>query len=371
MSLNKTQTVFFELLRAGLWEKEAQLSTIKDVDYCAIMQMAKEQTVVGLISAGLLHVTDIKVPKEYVLKFVGVALQLEQRNKAMNNYINCLISGLRKEGIYSLLIKGQGIAQCYERPLWRVSGDIDLLLTADNYDKAKKLLVPLATNVDKEYSYLKHIGMTINEWYVELHGTFLSRLSRHIDKEIEEIQDEIFKLGEVRAWRNGGADVFLPSADNDVLILFTHILRHYFFEGIGLRQICDWCRLLWTYRSKLEVSLIEKRLRNMGLMSEWRTFAAYAVEYLGMPAEAMPLYSNEARWSKKADRINSFVLSVGNFGHKQRRNSDNQPYLERKFISFWRRLIDMLRHFTVFPKDSIVFFVGVLRSGLFAALRGE
>ena len=265
----------------------------------------------------------------------------------------------------------------------RLSGDIDLLLNADNYEKAKELLKPLATLVDKEYTYLKHLGMAILEtfgtndqgradgWVVELHGTFLSRLSRRIDNEIEKIQDSVFKNNEVRIWKNGDADVYLPSADNDVFFLFTHILRHYFFEGIGLRQICDWCRLLWTYRSDIDVALIEKRLEKMGLMTEWKTFAAYAVEYLGMPVDAMPLYSKEARWSKKASKVNAFVLSVGNFGHNQRRNFEGQPYLVRKFVSFWGRLSDMLRHFTVFPKDSIVFFGGVLRSGLHAAVRGE
>ena len=109
----------------------------------------------------------------------------------------------------------------------------------------------------------------------------------------------------------------------------------------------------------------------MGLVTEWKAFAAYAVEYLGMPVDAMPLYSKEARWCKKASKINAFVLSVGNFGHKQRRNFEGQPYLVRKFNSFWGRLSDMLRHFSLFPKDSIVFFGGVLRSGLHAAIRGE
>jgi hypothetical protein len=109
----------------------------------------------------------------------------------------------------------------------------------------------------------------------------------------------------------------------------------------------------------------------MGIMSEWKAFAAYAVEYLGMPAEAMPLLGEEARCSRKAVRINAFVLEVGNFGHKLRRDFSGMSYLKRKFVSFWGRLSDMLRHFRIFPLDSIRFFGGVLRSGLHAAVRGE
>ena len=163
MNLDNNQLAFFELLRAGLWEKEARLSMFGAIDFMVVYQIAEEQSVVGLVAAGLEHVTDVKVPKEDVLQFVGSTLQLEQRNKTMNEFVGKLTEKLRKESIYALLVKGQGIAQCYERPLWRACGDVDLLLNADDYAKAKKLLIPLATDVEQEYSHFKHQGMITNE----------------------------------------------------------------------------------------------------------------------------------------------------------------------------------------------------------------
>lgn len=382
-SLNNNQQAFFELLRAGLWNEEARLSKFGAINLKEICRIAEEQSVVGLVAAGLEHVTDVKLPKEEVLLVVGQTLQLEQRNKAMNAFVAKLIGRLKDAGINALLVKGQGIAQCYEKPLWRACGDVDLLLNADDYEKAKKLLMPLATDVETEYTHFKHVGMTIpdtfgtsdkgraNGWVVELHGTLHSRLSKRMDRQIDAVQEDTFKFGNVRTWDNGGETVFLPAVDNDVIFVFTHILHHFFFEGIGLRQICDWCRLLWTYKSSLNHGLLESRVRKMGLMSEWKAFAAYAIEYLGMPEEAMPLLGVEAKWSRKAARINAFVLEVGNFGHKQRRDFSGMSYLNRKFVSFWGRLSDMLRHFRIFPLDSIRFFGGVLRSGLHAAVRGE
>lgn len=371
MTLNNNQLAFFELLRAGLWETDALLSMFGDIDLMEIYRIAEEQSVVGLIAAGLEHVTDVKLPKEDILQFVGQALQLEQRNLAMNAFIAKLIEQLRSAEVNALLVKGQGIAQCYERPLWRASGDVDLLLTSDEYEKAKKILIPLAADVEQEYSHFKHQGMIIGGWDVELHGTLHSRLSRRLDKQIDAVQEDTLKFGNVRTWRCGDTDVFLPSPNNDVIFVFTHILRHFFFEGIGLRQICDWCRLLWTYRDEMDVKGLEFRLDAMGVVSEWKAFAMYAVEYLGMPVEAMPLYTEEAKWLLKAARINDFVLEVGNFGHKQRRDYSGMSYLWRKFVSFWGRLSDMLRHFAIFPKDSIVFLGGVMRSGFHAVVRGE
>ena len=375
MRLDNNQRAFFELLRAGLWEKETRLSQYQDIDYSAIMQMAEEQSVMGLITAGLEKVSDVKVPKDVVLQFIGSTLQIEQQNKAMNEFVAWLIEDLRKQDVYAILVKGQGIAQCYIRPLWRSSGDVDLLLSDSNYEEAKKVLIPLATDVETEYSYFKHQGMTIDGFVVELHGTQHSRLSRRVDNMIDAVQKDVFYGGNVRSWQNGGTQVFLPAPNEDVIFVFTHILHHFFFEGIGLRQICDWCRLLWIYRSEIDVKLLEKRLCTAGLMSEWKAFAAFAIKYLGMPVEAMPLFdendNNNEKLKRKAGKILKFVLEVGNFGHKQRRDYSGQPYLLRKIKSSFGRLNDMLRHFSLFPKDSIVFFGGVLRSGLHAAVRGE
>jgi len=390
--LDSNTQAFFELVQAGLWEKEVRLAQYGDIDFSEVLRLATEQSVVGHVAAGLEHVSDMKVPQEWALQFVGQTLQIEQRNKAMNAFVAELIERLRKADIYAILVKGQGIAQCYERPLWRSSGDVDLLLSEENYKKAKELLVPLATDVETEYTHFKHLGMTIDGWVVELHGTLHSRLSARVDRVVDDVQRDVFYGGKVRSTEfkssnSSRVQVFLPAPDEDVIFVFTHILHHFFFEGIGLRQICDWCRLLYTYKGSLNVPLLESRLRKAGLMSEWKAFAAFAVAYLGMPVEATPLFDADVDLKvnkKKADKICEFVLEVGNFGHNRELRAKNaelrakgcramrhEGYFWRKFKSFWGRLSDMLRHFWIFPLDSIRFFGGVLRSGLHAAVRGE
>ena len=378
MSRDIIQQQFLELVRTGLFpDHNARLLPHgNSVDWDMLYRLAEEQSVMGLVAAGIENLpASERPPKEVVLQFIGSTFQIEQRNKAMNAFVAKLMEQLRSEDIYAILVKGQGIAQCYEKPLWRSSGDIDLLLSDSSYGRAKEVLLPLATDVETEYTHFKHQGMTVDGWVVELHGTLHSRLSKRVDRMIDEVQKDMFYGGNVRSWDNSGTQVFLPSPDNDVIFVFTHILHHFFFEGIGLRQICDWCRLLWTYKDSLNHKLLESRIRKMDLMSEWKAFAAFAVKWLGMPVEAMPLFEDNdihnANLNKKADKICKFVLEVGNFGHKQRRDYSGMSYLRRKFVSVLGRLSDMLRHFQLFPKDSIVFFGGVLRSGLHAAVRGE
>lgn len=153
---------------------------------------------------------------------------------------------------------------------------------------------------------------------------------------------------------NGRMQVFLPAADEDIVLVFAHILQHFYKEGIGLRQICDWCRLLWTYKDSLNRKLLESRIKSMGVMTEWKAFAALAVDYLGMPVEAMPLYSDDKKWSRKADKVMGFILETGNFGHNRDYTYQKKhSYVIMKSISMWKHLQDFGRYFVIFPLDAI------------------
>ena len=354
MGRNSSQQAFFELVRAGLWEKEARLAQYSVIDFSSIMKLAENQSLVGLIAAGLEHVSDVKVPKEDVLLFVGQTLQLEQRNKAMNAFVGKLFDKFQADGIVSLLVKGQGIAQCYERPLWRACGDVDLFMDVENLRKAQGLLISIAHDIEEENPENMHQAMSIDQWCVELHGTLRSELGKRVDNRIDSVQEDTFQNKRFRVWRNGETDVSLPAADNDVIFVFTHILQHFFGSGIGLRQICDWCRLLWTYRAEINHDLLESRLLGMGLMPQWKAFAFLAVNTLGMPGDAMPLYSPEKKWCKKAESILKLIFESGNFGHgRDMSYKKKYPPLIEYLISFGVYTKYSFLQFHIFPKEAL------------------
>lgn len=375
---------FFALLRAGLWERwddNANLNIDDDeVDWEEVYRLAEEQSVIGLVSAGLdrfkVHDSGFNVPQEWALQFVGSSLQLEQSNKSMNQYLARLIGEMRRADIYALLIKGQGLAQCYERPLWRTNGDIDLFLSDDNYQKAKKYLQPLASTVESEATYEKHLGMTLNGWVVELHGRLRCGLSGRSDKVLDKIQDDVFFGGDVRSWNNQGVPVFMLSVENDVFYVFTHYLGHFYKGGIGLRQICDWCRLLWTYKDTIKTDKLQSYIKSSGLESEWKAFGAFAVEYLGMPVSAVPMVNendnHKEKLKRKAERIKDFILMSGNFGHNRDMSFYSKyPYLIRKFYSLKMRMGDLINHARIFPLDSLRFFLKIMIDGLRSVSIGE
>ena len=380
MSTNRHESsidAFFALIRAGLWEgTDVNLNLNDNLEWGEVYQLAGEQSVVGLVTAGIerfkfFHL-NLHLDQELLLQMIGEVQIIEQQNKAMNQFIEKIVEEMREAGIYTLLVKGQGIAQCYERPLWRASGDVDIFLSDDNYRKAKDLLMPWASSIDEEGLTNKHLGLTIDSFAVELHGTLYGGLASRIDNTLDDIKNSAFYEGKVRFWTNGRTQVFLLAADEDVVYVFTHILQHFYKGGIGIRQICDWCRILYRYRSELDLRLLKSRIKRMGLMTEWKAFGAFAVDYLGMPVEAMPFYSPDTKWSRKADKICSFILEVGNFGNKRDMSYFNEKsYFMQKVISLGRRCGDLISHAKIFPIDSLKFFPNILFNGLKSAARGE
>ena len=152
--MDNNKRAFFELVKVGLFPVHGEGVMIhdtlfKDVGWEKVYQLAQEQSVQGLVLQGIdavqgswlkVHGTSL-VPKVLLLQWIGEVQMIEQRNKEMNAFVAELIEILRKNDIYALLVKGQGMAQCYEKPLWRSSGDIDLFLSYDNYQKTKTLLI--------------------------------------------------------------------------------------------------------------------------------------------------------------------------------------------------------------------------------------
>jgi hypothetical protein len=99
-------------------------------------------------------------------------------------------------------------------------------------------------------------------------------------------------------------------------------------------------------------------------------FTGFVQSYLGCPAEKLPLSAKPD--ARKNDRIWQYIRRCGNFGKNISRTRKDEPYLVRKVHSFLRLVIaDRLRHFRVFPRESLRFFFGAFGYGLQRLSKGE
>lgn len=123
----KHQEAFIALVKAGLWEEVNENQNLNEnlfegLDWGALQKLAEEQSVVGLVAAGFNQITAYRLPLTEKLTLLGKCQLIEQRNLAMNDFIAKMFARLKDEGIAPLLMKGQGVAQCYERKMKREYG---------------------------------------------------------------------------------------------------------------------------------------------------------------------------------------------------------------------------------------------------------
>jgi len=100
-------------------------------------------------------------------------------------------------------------------------------------------------------------------------------------------------------------------------------------------------------------------------MTEWKSFGSFAVCYLGMPEETMPLYSSDKKWQNKAARIKDFIMYMGNFGHNRgNRTLPESSMLKRRMHSLGLYTSDSIQQFRIFPLDSVKVWLRIICGGL-------
>ena len=367
----RTDSQFFALLRAGLWnEVPAREPFAGGVDWEALYRLAFAQTVVPLVTDGVNRLPQEFLPAEpeRLDPFLGDMMATAKRNRVLDAFIPKLFGAL--QGIPVVLVKGQSLALDYLDPERRQPGDIDLLLTPASYEAAKAVLLPKATKVLEESMAVWHQGMHFRSIEVEIHGSIGTLMSRKLDRKLAALLEEQFDGRAFPAVSIGGAQIPVPEADFNAVYVFVHFLHHYWAGGVGLRQLIDWMTFVSVHKREIHPVILETRLKDLGLLRVWKTFTGFAQEYLGCPAEKLPLAA--APDAGKNARIWRYIRRCGNFGKNVDRSRKQESYLVRKVHSFWRLAVaDRLRHFPVFPQESVRFFLGAFGYGLQRLAKGE
>ena len=117
---DKNTRAFLSLVRAGLWENcdEFQVSGFKfqdSVDWEKVYLLAEEQSVVGLVLAGIERLKNanhhLEIDQDLLLQLIGEVQILEQQNKAMNVFVAELIEKLRKDK-YHIVVRRRQKHRC-------------------------------------------------------------------------------------------------------------------------------------------------------------------------------------------------------------------------------------------------------------------
>lgn len=313
MTSEEEYTVLFAILRAGLWEKEAELSafppalTVKD--WRRMLELARQQTVTGIIYRGLSHLPDQFFPaEEILLRLTAETYRIERINRCMNEAVRGLFSFFRESGLHPVLLKGQGVGIMYDHPMLRTAGDIDLCFTDRmERERARQLVCEAGLHPETMPD-----GSLVYQWHgieVEHHPRLFDMSNPFLRKyrEITECDKNYVRLTPDAA---DDMMVTVPAPTLNLLLLNTHILKHVMGKGIGLRQLCDMARACHILHDKVDGTEIRRIYRRCGILRWSRLLHSFLVNDLGMPAGDLPY---EERLIS-ADPLRKIILRGGNFG---------------------------------------------------------
>ncbi|MBQ6254921.1 MAG: nucleotidyltransferase family protein [Bacteroidales bacterium] len=276
-----------------------------------LARMQATRGVVGqaLLDSGVLSPEGEDAVSKRVLEIVANNLKLE---KALAKSVGAL----REAGIEPVLLKGQGVASCYPQPLIRECGDIDLYVGKENYRKAFEVLSALSGGLNEEEfkPKSKHSHVEIEGIPVEAHQ-FSDALPPRYDRTYQEISDRCLSDGFVTL-EFSGVPVRTPEPTFHAFFLFNHLWRHFFTEGVGFRQVCDWTMYLHVHKDSIDLNRLQDILESLDITTPWKVFGNIAVEVLGLPAEEMPFH--EPKMSRRIGKVVRMMLKEGNFGHERK-----------------------------------------------------
>lgn len=343
------EQAFWELLKAGLWGRQPVLAAkLSDEEWAEVMKHAKRQSLQGILFDGMLRLPEDWQPQEEIrMKWFCRVNKIEQSNRKLNHVLVEFIDKLQEQGIPSLLLKGQSYATLYPQPLHRQCGDIDLYIGPNHYKSACQWAKEWNLIGSKDEEGFRHQQITVDGINIDLHRVAIEFPNPLKHKRFREWSDRMLESStSTFVPTTESQPIHIPELEYNMIFVFYHLLSHYFVSGIGLRQFCDWARMLHVSKSEIDYNRLEKDINDYGLMNAWQVFGYILVHQLGLPLEEFPFYKDTR---KKSANLLEDILEQGNFGHyaeKQRPNASNYVLRRgKRFVFRTKRYIQTMRLF--------------------------
>lgn len=308
----------------GLYEGTEFLdgTALKGLDWNAFYEFAKEQTLIGVVFEGVQ-----KLPKEtaphlqLLMSWFAFSRKIQQRNEVLDRATVALYNKVRDAGYPCCILKGQGNAVMYPNPSVRTPGDVDIWMNAGR-EEIRALAHSLVKNTNGQVDdeSINHIGLTVNGVTVELHSTpgFMANFvyNRRLQKWLKRNVD--VQCGNMVELVHGDGAVAVPTPSFNCVYQLYHLYHHYFYEGVGLRQVVDYFFVVRKWNEDCEkLSSLQRELKLLGL---WRFAGAMMFvlhQVMGLPEEMMIAPMDVKRGRMLLDDI----LNGGNFGRYDKRHA--------------------------------------------------
>lgn len=337
--MDKIQDCFLQLLRWGLWKTPVRVEDfvgMNATEWALLCKIAYQQACGGIVGDAILSLPkEVLPPKAVVARLMTLLYHLKQQNEIIEGRLKEISQAYTEAGLSFLLLKGSGMAQNYPQPHLRAPGDIDLYLYKEgDYDRANEWAVTHGYKI--EYKVLYEACYHYKEVSIENH-LFLTYFGRKkYDKALQQILTPIIEKRTFQKLNIAGAEIAVLPHTLNAVYLFQHILHHFSYLGIGLRQYSDWLLFLHRYKEEIDKEQFLYYAKKLDLLRPMQHFAEVAIRYLGAPTDIFPFtLTGDSRYALV---ILKDCLKQGNFGFNEFQGKTFSSNFTRQCF-FYRRMI--------------------------------
>ena len=262
----RQQEAFFDFLQFCIGSVEKIPASIKEADWKVLYAIAKKQALTGVLFHGIKQLPKELAPDAGLLmQWMGIAQNIRLQNIQLFLDSTKVCKKFKQVGFRNCILKGQGNALLYPDPYMRTPGDIDIYL-----DGGRERVMQYINNVcPNQVMRYHHVDFPVMKTAIEVHFTpsymFFPLHNHRMQKWFKEVMD--LQCSNVVTLPDGYGEITVPTTSFNVIYILSHLYRHVFTEGIGLRQLIDYYFVLVKSEERRVKNLtaLQRELKYLGL----------------------------------------------------------------------------------------------------------
>ena len=289
--MEKEQQILVSLLSLGLGNKECCEIPVQ-MDWEQVMLLSQMHGVESIVLDGIERSRKndgrgkIQIPQEILLQWIGVASQQEQIYQKQKTLIKELADFYAKYSIRMMVLKGWGLSLNYPKPEHRNCSDLDIYLFGEQKKADKLLHDELGIEIDNSHHH--HSVFNYKGLSVENHYDFLNVYSHLSSRKIEKRLKDFANTN-----LTNNTNIYLPSADFNVLFILRHTAAHFAGSAMNIRQILDWGLFVKRYHNVIDWDSLLPFIKEMNMHQFYDAQNYICYHYLGFDKTLFPAIGSE------------------------------------------------------------------------------
>lgn len=340
------QRIFFDFLQFCIGSVADIPASVKDADWKVLYVIAKKQALLGVLFYGIRRLPKELAPEQKLLmQWMVMAEQIRKQNIRLFQDSVKVCKNFENKGFANCILKGQGNALLYPDPYMRTPGDIDIYLSGGR----KKIMKYVDRVCPNQVMRYHHVDFPVMKTAIEVHFTpsymFYPIHNRRMQKWFEKVMGE--QCNHRVSLPDGYGEIHVPQVSFNVIYILSHLYRHIFTEGIGLRQLLDYYYVLISDDLLLISDRVQKDLKHLGLWKFAQAVMFVMKEVFGLSEDRMiaPMDEREGRF------LLDEIMRGGNFGQYDDRMGSKVG--ESKIHRYFRMNLRNLRFVKHYPTEAL------------------